>query len=95
MLAANVVTRGTGRFGSPQKLSVSTSALKQNPGIVADLPLAGAELAEGALLVNGSGRPSFLLVGEHPMSRDLGPGLSGDDVMQLEVALVPPRLPGW
>ena len=88
MLSTDVVTRGTGRFGSPQKLSVAASALKPNPGIVADLAIAGTELVEGAVAANASGRPLFLLVGARPMSRDLGPGLTGDDVQQLEDALV-------
>jgi multidrug efflux pump subunit AcrA (membrane-fusion protein) len=87
VLSANVVTRGTGRFGSPQKLSIAPSLLKPNVGIVSQVPLAGAELAEGAVAVRASGRPVFVLSGARPMSRDLGPGSSGDDVSQLEDAL--------
>ena len=87
VLSTEVVTRGTGRFGSPQKLSVPTSALKPSAGLVAELPLAGAEIAEGDVVASASGRPLFLLVGPRPMSRDLGPGLSGDDVRQLEESL--------
>jgi peptidoglycan hydrolase-like protein with peptidoglycan-binding domain len=87
VLSTDVVTRGTGRFGSPQKLSAAASALKQNPGLVAELPLPGAELVEGDVIASASGRPLFVLEGVRPMSRDLGPGLSGDDVRQLEAAL--------
>jgi hypothetical protein len=87
VLSTEVVTRGTGRFGSPQKLSVPTSALKPSAGLLAQLPVAGGELVEGDVVASGSGRPLFLLVGARPMSRDLGPGLSGDDVRQLEEAL--------
>ena len=87
LLSTDVVTRGTGKFGSPEKLSVGTSALKPSHGIVAEIPLVGTELAEGAVAVSGSGRPLYVLVGDQPMSRDLGPGLSGDDVKQLEVAV--------
>jgi peptidoglycan hydrolase-like protein with peptidoglycan-binding domain len=87
VLSANVVTRGTGRFGSPQKLSIAPSLLKPNVGIVSQVPLAGAELAEGAVALRASGRPVFVLTGERPMSRDLGPGASGDDVRQLEESL--------
>lgn len=87
VLSTEVVTRGTGRFGSPQKLSVSTSALKPSAGLVAQLPVAGATLVEGGVVASASGRPLFLLVGGRPMSRDLGPGLSGDDVRQLEESL--------
>jgi hypothetical protein len=88
VLSTDVVTRGTGRFGSPQKLSAAASALKQNPGLVASLPLVGAEFGEGAVAISASGRPVFVLAGSRPMSRDLGPGLSGDDVRQLEESLV-------
>ncbi len=88
LLSSDVVTRGTGRFGSPQSLTVATSALKPNPGLVSDLPLAGAQLDEGAVALTASGRPVFVLVGAQPMSRDLGPGLSGQDVRQLEEALM-------
>ena len=87
VLSTAVVSRGTARFGSPQKLSIVASALKSGAGLVAELPIAGAEIAEGDLVASGSGRPLFMLVGERPMSRDLGPGLSGDDVAQLEEAL--------
>ena len=52
LLSTDVVTRGTGRFGSPQKLSVATSALKPNPGFVADLTIAGTELVEGDVAAN-------------------------------------------
>ena len=87
VLSTDVVTRGTGRFGSPQKLTVAASALKSNPGLIADQALAGSELVEGAVAASASGRPLFVLAGARPMSRDLGPGLSGDDVRQLEESL--------
>ena len=88
VVSTDVVTRGTGRFGSPQKLTIAASALKSNPGLIADVPLSGKQLDDGAVAVSGSGRPLFVLVGARPMSRDLGPGLTGDDVLQLEEALV-------
>jgi hypothetical protein len=87
VLSTEVVTRGTGRFGSPQKLSVPPSSLKPSAGLIASLPPPGTELAEGDAVASASGRPLFVLAGVRPMSRDLGPGLSGDDVHQLEEAL--------
>lgn len=86
-LTNDVVLRGTARFGSPQKLSVASSALKPNAGIVSDTVLAGTELREGSLALTASGRPLFVLTGARPMSRDLGPGMFGDDVRGLEQAL--------
>jgi multidrug efflux pump subunit AcrA (membrane-fusion protein) len=45
------------------------------------------ELVEGAMAVEVVGRPVFLLTGEIPMYRDLRPGATGDDVLQVEEAL--------
>ena len=87
MLSADIITRGTARFGSPQQLSPAASVLKSDAGIVARLPLIGAELREGDVVLTASGRPLFLLVGEQPAFRDLGPGARGEDVRQLEEAL--------
>jgi peptidoglycan hydrolase-like protein with peptidoglycan-binding domain len=88
VLSTDIVTRGTARFGSPQQLSLATSALKSQPGVAAKLPAIGRELGEGDLVFTTSGRPVFLLTGEQPAFRDLGPGIEGEDVRQLEDALV-------
>ena len=87
VLATEVVGRGTGRYGAPQKLSVPTSTLKSSAGLVAELPTVGQQLDEGDVVASAGGRPVLLLVGARPMSRDLGPGSSGDDVRQLEDGL--------
>jgi peptidoglycan hydrolase-like protein with peptidoglycan-binding domain len=87
VLSSDIVTRGTARFGSPQELYLSPSALKPEGGIVARLPLPGTELREGDVVLTTSGRPVFLLVGERPSFRDLGPGMTGEDARQLEEAL--------
>jgi multidrug efflux pump subunit AcrA (membrane-fusion protein) len=67
---------------------LASSVLKTTPGIAARLPVPGTELREGDILFITSGRPVFLLAGAEPAFRDLGPGLKGDDVRQLEEALV-------
>lgn len=87
VITTDVVSRGTARFGSPRALSVVRSGLKTGPQVVTSLPEAGAELAEGAVVLTVSGRPVFLLGGERPAYRDLGPGMTGPDVEQLEAAL--------
>ncbi|GEL19916.1 peptidoglycan-binding protein [Pseudonocardia asaccharolytica] len=87
VITTKVLSRGTGRFGSPQELTVSRSALKTGPQVVTQLPEPGAELAEGAVVMTVSGRPVFLLGGAQPAYRDLGPGVRGQDVEQLEIAL--------
>lgn len=86
-ISADVVTRGTARFGSPQKLTTVPSALKATPGIVTDVPAVGTELREGDVVLTATGRPVFLLAGARLGVRDLGPGLVGEDVRQLEEAL--------
>ncbi|MDH3302441.1 MAG: peptidoglycan-binding protein [Acidimicrobiia bacterium] len=87
VLTADVVTRGTGRYGTPREVSVAPSPLAPSPAIVTDLPSIGTVVAEGEVLFEVSGRPVIVLEGSTPSFRDLGPAMSGDDVAQLEAAL--------
>jgi hypothetical protein len=87
VLSSNIVTRGTARFGLPQSISIAPSALKTDAGLIATLPLPNTQFKEGAVMLTASGRPLFILQGETPAYRDLVPGLSGDDVLQLEQGL--------
>jgi peptidoglycan hydrolase-like protein with peptidoglycan-binding domain len=86
-LSTDLVTRGTARFGSAQTLAIVPSELKSGEQIVTELPDDGAELAEGDVALTVSGRPVFLLEGAAPSYRDLGPGMIGEDIRQLEEAL--------
>ncbi len=86
-LSSDVVTRGTARFGSPQTLSLTPTRLKSGRRLVTRLPAAGTKLDEGEVVLTVSGRPVFLLKGREPSYRDLGPGIAGSDVRQLESAL--------
>ncbi|HEV8575354.1 MAG TPA: peptidoglycan-binding domain-containing protein, partial [Dehalococcoidia bacterium] len=88
VLSTDIITRGTARFGSPQQLALAPSSLKTGSGVAARLPLPGTELREGDSVFLTSGRPVFLLAGQQPSYRDLGPGITGEDVRQLEEALV-------
>ena len=87
VLSSDVVTRGTVRFGLPQPISIPPSLLKTSGGLIATLPPRNTQFTEGGLLLTASGRPVFVLQGRIPAYRDLGPGVSGDDVRQLEMAL--------
>ena len=87
VLSTDIVTRGTGRFGLPQRIALAVSTLKPTPGRVTDVPASGTLLDDGDVLLTASGRPTFVLQGATPMFRDLGPGDSGPDVQQLEEAL--------
>jgi hypothetical protein len=86
-LATEVIVRGTVRYGKPQEVALPVSGLKNNAQIVSRAPHADSRLRDGAVGLTVSGRPVFVLRGETPMHRDLGPGDSGDDVRQLERAL--------
>ena len=86
-LAAKVVSRGTGHYGSPRELSVTRSRLKASQRVITRLPRTGEVLNERDVVFTISGRPTFLFDGAQPAYRDLGPGMSGRDVRQLERAL--------
>lgn len=87
-LQSEVITRGTVGYGSPQVVSLPASALKTSSAIVTRAPERGASLAEGSVAMAVSGRPVLVLQGAVPAYRDLGPGVFGEDVHQLETALV-------
>ncbi len=87
VLSSKIVTRGSGRFGLPQPISIAPSVLKTTPGLIATLPLQNTQFSEGAVMFTASGRPVFALRGRIPAYRDLVPDLSGDDVRQLEEGL--------
>lgn len=88
VLSSTLVTRG---FVHPE---VAT-------GVVGPLPLGGVEavvtgvsvgvgdVVESVVpVVEVSGRPVFVMAGSSPMFRQLGPGMTGDDVAQLQDGLV-------
>ena len=87
VLSSDIVTRGTARYGLPQAISLPPSTLKSGVAIITTLPERGAQLGEGEVMLTVSGRPVFLLQGDIPVYRDLFPGLTGEDVRQLEGAL--------
>ena len=87
VLSSDIITRGTARFGLPQSISIVPSGLKPDTGVIATLPLRNTQLNEGEAMFIASGRPIFVVQGDAPVFRDLVPGISGDDVRQLELAL--------
>ena len=87
VLGANVVTRGTARFGLPQPVSIAPSTLKPQASLITTMPTRNTQLREGAVLLTASGRPVFIFQGQVPAYRDLTPGAAGDDVRQLEQGL--------
>ncbi|MEX8520769.1 MAG: peptidoglycan-binding protein [Leptothrix sp. (in: b-proteobacteria)] len=87
VLASTVVTRGTGRFGLPEAVSIAPSSLKPSAGLITILPIRNKQVSEGDVLFTASGRPVLVLQGALPAYRDFVPGLQGEDVRQLERAL--------
>ncbi len=87
VLGSSIVTRGSARFGLPQPISIAPSTLKAQAGLITTLPARNTQFAEGAVLLTASGRPVLLLQGRVPAYRDLAPGISGEDVRQLEQGL--------
>lgn len=95
-LTATVVTTGSVEFDSPEPLSLAgavgtgTAATAGGEGAeqrVTKAPVSGAEVKEGDVLMTVNGRPVLALQGTVPMYRAMGPGMSGDDVKQLQKAL--------
>ncbi len=87
-LSADVVTRGDVVYDEPVQVTLSGSFANQPERLIVTQAVeAGVDLDEGDVVVEVVGRPVMLLVGEIPMYRDLRPGSSGDDVLQLEEAL--------
>jgi hypothetical protein len=87
ILSSEIITRGTGRFGLPQPISIAPSNLKGEAGLITTMPKVNEQLQEGSVLLTASGRPTFVLQGKAPAYRDLTPGISGEDVRQLQQAL--------
>ena len=87
-LVADVITRADVGYDDPVSLRLG-GALGGRPStlIVTSARERGDELAEGAVAVEVSGRPVFLLRGGIPVYRDLLPQAEGPDVRQVEEAL--------
>jgi peptidoglycan hydrolase-like protein with peptidoglycan-binding domain len=87
-LSTDVITRGTGRFGSPQPIAIPSSPLKgDTPQVLTGAADPGEELDQGVAGLGISGRPVFIFEGQIPSYRDLGPGMRGADIEQLEAGL--------
>ncbi len=86
-LSTTVVIRGQVSFEDEAEIPVIPSA--DGATIVTNMPkTAGEQLQEGEVAVEVAGRPLFVLEGQLPVFRPLGPGVEGPDVRQLEEALV-------
>jgi peptidoglycan hydrolase-like protein with peptidoglycan-binding domain len=87
VLSATLIQRGD--VAAEVSVSVGAPVSVEQPAVVTrPAPGVGEAVAEGEVVVEVSGRPVFVLDGDAAMYRSLTPGTSGDDVAQLQVALV-------
>lgn len=86
VLTQTVITRGD---GVPEVSAVVgvPSSVEGDPVVTGIGVAMGDEVIEGQRLIEVSGRPVFVLIGEVPTYRSLRPGMSGADVAQLQGAL--------
>ena len=95
VLSESVVTRGTFAAGHSWSFTpTSVAATAGNPGgnagglvVTGQFAQAGQQVHSGQVIAEVSDRPIFVLAGPYPLWRDLGPGESGRDVMELQAAL--------
>jgi peptidoglycan hydrolase-like protein with peptidoglycan-binding domain len=88
VLSSDVVIRGTVRYGAPQSVLLPPSSIRKANAILTSAPQKGKDLTEGSVAFTASGRPALVLQGAVPAYRDITPGAVGDDVRQLQGALV-------
>ncbi|MEA3502746.1 MAG: peptidoglycan-binding protein [Actinomycetota bacterium] len=88
VISNDVITRGTVRFEEPESIFVSSVALEGVLPVVTWMPGIGDEFVEGDILYEIAGRPAFVLEGDLPLFRTVRIGDEGEDVAQLQEALV-------
>jgi len=87
-LSNDVVVRGDAEFEGAVDLELDASLGDGSSRVVTGrVPEIDTTVEEGAVVIEVSGRPVFVLEGSLPGFREFKPGLEGDDVLQLEVAL--------
>jgi len=80
-LAAGFTLSGYLGYGDPQTLSGKSG------GIVTQVPAAGAIIQAGQVIMAIEGAPVFLLQGDLPLWREIGPDVTGVDVQNLRDSL--------
>lgn len=88
VISNDVVTRGTVRFEQPEAITVTSVALEGVSPVVTEMPAIGDEFVEGDVLYEIAGRPTFVLEGDLPLFRTVRIGDEGQDIAELQRALV-------
>lgn len=87
-LSRDVITRVTAAFTDSVDLTLNPSqGLGTTPVVTGRVPALGDLLSEGQVGIEVAGRPVFVLGGDLPSFRSMGPGTNGVDVLQLETSL--------
>jgi hypothetical protein len=87
-LSNDVVVRGDAEFEGAVDLELDAALGDGTARVVTGrVPEIDAEVNEGDVIIEVSGRPVFVLGGDLPTFREFKPGLEGDDVLQLETSL--------
>ncbi|HEY4026353.1 MAG TPA: peptidoglycan-binding domain-containing protein [Candidatus Dormibacteraeota bacterium] len=84
---AQVTTARVGLQNAQAALQAAQTGARLD-GSITWLPAAGTVIQQGQTLYTVNGRPVALLYGAQPAYRQLGAGVSGDDVRQLEQGLI-------
>lgn len=88
VLAQSVVTRGKVTASQRVEITAAGSAKDVGRSVVTKVKVKpGQTLKAGQVMVEVSGRPIVLFQGAIPAYRDLTPGMTGEDVSQLQSAL--------
>lgn len=86
VLTQTLITRGDVIPEVSASLRVPVSVV--GDPVITDLAVAaGDDVVEGQRVIEVSGRPVFVLVGDVPVYRSLRPGMTGADVAELQAAL--------
>jgi len=86
-LANDVVLRGDAIYENPVSVVLETGDIGGPAIVTGQVPVVGATIDAGQVILEVAGRPVILLTGELPVYRTLRPGVSGPDVLQLKAAL--------
>lgn len=88
-LRETLVARGAVGWAKNLELKMTSApGVEGSVPAITSLPELGAEIGEGGRLIEVSFRPVFILAGDQPAVRDLGLGVEGQDVVQLQASLV-------
>ncbi len=88
VLSRDIETGVEASYGDMELVQILADETSVNDRVITGrVPDQGEELAEGSVIIEVAGRPTFVLEGEIPTFRTMRPGDSGVDVAQLETAL--------